>query len=172
MFGFAVAASIAALSSAALACTVFKGQMTVSGRHGMSTAVGDPTKGMSYCSPPTPGAQAASGDTVTVSEAPSTACSSSVANQLADGVYDVNFVNGRAMATSRGSYTWVLDCMSPAGGRVVKVGDMTVSGGSGTAMVSLTGRLVPNRPGSDSAICVSAPNGSTGNQAPVSVIVV
>lgn len=172
------------LSSAAFACTTFKGTMTVTGNAttgrtltnpgaGTSTAVGNPNAGMAYCTL-TPGATAkATGGTVTVGVVATTGtCASGLVNGT---VYDINYVNGRAFydpPNPNSPYGWQIDCMSPIGAGQVKLGQQTAaSGGIPTATYNLPNGST-NAANEDSAVCVSDSTGNIGNQAPVQIVTV
>lgn len=181
MFGVGVGAAVLSMSSAAFACTIFRGTMTVSGNGttsrspsgtSPSTAIGNNT-GMGYCSL-TPGATAkATGGTVTVQVLASSApCA--VSTLTPNTAYDVNYVNGRAFYDPPGParvYGWQIDCMSPISAGQVNLGSQTTDslGNLASQTWNLPNGAV-NASGEDSAVCVSTPNGGNGNQAPVQIV--
>lgn len=153
---FGVIAFIAVLSSAAYACTVYRGNMTVSGT-ASSTGTGD-NSGMGYCGGTTPpNAGATKGTAFTVSVAPSTACASS----LGTITVDVNYKMGPGGPRTT-------DCMTdtvPIFG-VNKIGTMSIT--SGSASGSYTIPTTESGTG-DVQICVSRSNGSLGMQVPATL---
>lgn len=173
------------LSSAAYACTIFKGTGTLrghaqdpaTGKKSSITVVGN-NRNMSYCGdltgfgflPPGTGhtfvdhtTQVANAD---ISVAPSVgtvhnpATGSTCDSALPDYTYDINVFNGYGWDNTNDSARfWNVDCMfnQANGGPGVTVGTMSVAGGVGSATVDLAsaGPLVANSPNEESAICVS-----------------
>lgn len=169
---------------------------------GTSTAIGNghhPGNGNdAYCVPPTPGAQApefkgfgASRPRVVVALSPSSQCNPfdadaiqpGHANTPGDGTYDVMFCPGKVYKTRAGS---LLDITSPhdgscyftdgVGDAAVLMGQMTVTGGSGSATLALPGNTSNNNPGQYSGVSVrevtrAAQHGGPPyvNMAPISI---
>ncbi len=150
---FGVIAFILALSSAAYACTTFKGDMTVSGRTS-STGTGS-NSGMNYCGGTTPAkAGVTKGTAFTVSVAPSTAC----ANNLGTITADVNYKMGAGPPGTN-------DCMTdtiPIYG-VKNIGTIAIVSGSKSG--SYTIPTTESGTG-DVQICVSKSDGTIGMQIP------
>lgn len=135
--GFSVVTLILLLASTAMACTVFKGTMTVTplaAGSGVSTATGKGTS-MSFCASSMGATIPITGDKVKVEVKQATGCST---DQLSAGKYTVNY------ASNGGS-----DCMtvvlggvgSPVGtGAPVSLGTFTVDGtGAGSTEVTIPG---------------------------------
>lgn len=179
-FGFLVAAGLMVLSSAAFACTVYRGTMTVtSSGGGTSTAEGSDT-GMFYCPNKDPRLVAHNGQAsevaehddangllapVTITVAPGTSCNSS---QLAPGNYTVSW-----------NSDFAVDCMAQVGGFpqyidpkpfVVK-GD-PASGTSDPQSYNLPA-LGTGQPGGYAGVCLTSTTQSgviQGNKAPLRII--
>lgn len=185
MSAFVVGAAVLTMSSAAFACTVFKGEMTVKDTDSYSRS-GNPStvtanqsrvvgnnSSMGYCKLE-PGATGYSGAVVTIEvKAAGSPCTASTFTP--NTVYDVNYVNGRAFYDPAGParpYGWQIDCMSPRGTGVVPLGSQVTADASG--LVPAFTRTLPtssaNASGEDSAICLSTTNGGNGNQAPIQIV--
>ncbi len=184
LVGFGLMAGVMLISSAAFACTIYKGQLYLTGNHpssGTKIMTGN-NASMSYC--------AESGGEAIVNAAPNPAVvkevkvapASGIAgcpnSSLPTGKYDINWVNGAAMTHNPSDPTgkphdWVIDCMSPLGKPMGSESQTTmqVTNGSGSATNVTVSPNAPNGPADDSAICVSTPNGVYGMQGPVRVAV-
>lgn len=190
-FGAAAGAVLLSTASVAYACTIFMGQMTVTGNakgpdgkiHSV-TVVGDPNGGMTYCGDPTGTGTLPAGtghtyvnsvtppdSNVEVSVAPTTG---DCASQLPDAVYNVNFTDDPGAYTNVTDDTrqWQVDCMYydgqtnpiiPRG--VIKsvrhLGTMTVVGGIGYGDYNLGENLRANTAVDEAALCVSNQNTRT-----------
>lgn len=149
-------ALVLALSSVAYACTVFKGDMTVSGTSS-STGTGD-NSGMGYCDGITPPkAGVTRGTAFTVSVAPST--NTNCVAQLSDMTAHVNYKMG-AGPPSTGT-----DCMSSLRdmGGEIQIGTMAISGGKGSGTYTIPSTEAKT---GDVQICVSSSGGGSGMQIP------
>ncbi|MDP9388207.1 MAG: hypothetical protein M3Q48_09945 [Actinomycetota bacterium] len=184
---FVVGAAVLTMSSAAFACTVFRGEMTIKENDGHSrsglpltvTANQSRTVGnnanMGYCKLE-PGATGFSGAEVTIEvKAAPSGCPSSTFTPNTN--YDVNYVNGRAFydpISPAFPYGWQIDCMSPRDLGVVALGSQVAANASGE--VPAFTRTLPtssaNASGEDSAICLSTTGGGNGNQAPIQIVAV
>jgi len=195
------------MTATAYACTYFKGSITISGNAAAgSIPTGWPAAGssvawgsgnnMEYClgGNPTGYAYAPTGSTgtATVTVASHT-CGGGSAIGLTNGTYDVNFLNVAAF-TNYSNRNWLRDCMSPTNttGNIgqgvpgvkaadtVKIGTMTVSGGSGTGTYNLnaaTSNKTTNPsslpPTEEAGICVSTPaatSPSEGIEGPITIL--
>lgn len=173
LFGFTVAVVILGLSSAAWACTVFKGQMKVRGdwpghETHVVTAVGNNT-GMGWCSltghANANGVYDSGNDIyVEVSQAPSSCGGHKLPSNLN---YDVTYVD-------YGFYKRTLyrDCMAVGGhSKTVKIGDISVdSNGFGSGYYNIPAGPVQDGAPWEAGVCVSDINYNPslyGNQAPV-----
>lgn len=165
LFGSITAGGVLAAASAAFACTIFLGTMTVygtaPGSSGTSTAVGNGT-GMGYCSS-TSGAQVARTGGVAAPIHVHIDSAGSCGN-LPNGPYNVTYFPDRAV-----------DCMTTAFG--IPVGVINVNGGQGDADVviaggnsSPTGSVLGTGPTGGAAVCVSDQTGFRGNQVSVTII--
>lgn len=186
---FTALGAVLTLSSAAFACTVWKGKLSVTGNADSyattATAHGKNT-GMEHCAKsPIGSAKAlATAGAVKIAIAPhdgsavnGAACP---AGQLADGWYDVRYLNGAAFTTDQpGSYrNWLLDCMNGSVG--VEVSEVQVVSGTValTSAINLGTSSYKNLPTDESAICVSGPGpsqnanqgASEGNQVPLTIV--
>ncbi|HSH58197.1 MAG TPA: hypothetical protein VK988_00885 [Acidimicrobiales bacterium] len=188
--------AVMALSSAALACTVFQGKMTVQGDASTTQSiVYGSGSWMSYCSI-TGGATASrladSTPDLTIGIYPNTI--SGCTNQLggsSGATYDVNFMRedtlGNAPYRTDSSGNFILqsgttDCKSPTLPGAVKIGTITVdstghsldtSGVRGTRSYGFGGHYRANDtmpPGDASGVCVSDSAGIFGNEAPIYLI--
>ncbi len=155
---FGVMALVLALSSVAYACTVFKGDMTVTGSPS-STGTGD-NSGMGYCQGITPSkAGVTKGSAFTVSVAPST--NSNCNAKLSDMTADVNYKMGAGPPETT-------DCMSTVlrTGGEKNIGKMSISGGSGSGSYTIP----TSQSGTgDVQICVSSSMGGSGMQIPATL---
>ncbi len=152
---FGVMALVLALSSVAYACTVFKGDMTVSGTSS-STGTGD-NSGMGYCDGITPPkAGVTRGTAFTVSVAPST--NTKCVAQLSDMTAHVNYMMGAGPPTTT-------DCMSSRAdlGGEIQIGTMPISGGKGSGTYTIPSTQTQT---GDVQICVSDSSGFSGMQIP------
>ncbi|HSH60676.1 MAG TPA: hypothetical protein VK988_13755 [Acidimicrobiales bacterium] len=188
--------AVMALSSAALACTAFKGKMTVQGDASTTQSIvyGDGS-GMNYCGG-NGGAKASrladSTADIAVGIYPNTL--SGCTNRLggsSGATYDVNFMRedtaGNAPYKTDSSGNFIIqsgttDCMSPTLPGAVKIGTITVdssgfsldtSGARGTRVYGFGGDYRANDtspPGDASGVCVSDSTGTFGNEAPIYLI--
>lgn len=197
--GFAAAGAVIVLSSAAFACTVWKGKAAVTNvTTGAGTAVAHgKNTGMEHCRwSPVGQTTAEIGETVNVAVSPHNGANVGPggikvgpcpASQLSNGWYDIRFVAGPAFTgdltdpvTASGSYrNWLLDCMNGSVGTTL--GELQVVGGSGNANVTLNWPVpYHNAPTDESAICVSGPGpnpnqnqgAAEGNQVPITITVI
>lgn len=168
VFAAVAVAAVMLLSSAALACTVYKGTMSVTGDSpgsGTVTAVGN-NRGMGYCyGGPTGSAtlEKPSAD-IFVSVGPyispdATVCPSSQLGDTGSGTggtrtYTVTWWNG----------TGTGDCMNPLS---FQVGLIEIRNGSGSGEYKLDSRVINPSEGS---VCVSDLTGGQGNQVPVTFL--
>jgi len=199
-FAFGGVAVFLAFTSAAYACTVFRGRLTVTASGGgTATAVGNPSSGMAWCAGTfSDTAQApTTGGSVTVQVAP-VDCAGNAAGSgtlpssaVAGNNYDVNFSNYQtvkgksisAYTVSGGVYTRKLDCMTGD----TRTGPQFVLGTLGTGLVvdatgssavqtyALPSGLTANTTSDASGICVTTPPSytggtRTGNQLPIAII--
>lgn len=160
------------VSSAAFACTIFRGKFVVSGPDGNKVrAVGNNTS-MSWCPGfPTGTATApANGGSITVSVAKAKdPCPTS---RLPEGRYQIRFFNGAAF-TKEPLREWQVDCMAGGTSSIgVKIGKIYVNayGAAGPKTIALPSGLVPNGPNDESAVCISDDGGNMGNQAPLTIL--
>ena len=183
--GMAPVAAALTAAATAFACVQTIGQLTVRGPgdSGTSTAVGSGAhpgaKNVEYCVPPTAGAVApvptgfapSQRPSITVTYGPSatlcnptpqTAIQKRIANTPVDGVYEVNFCNGKVFRDSGNGLVsttdqsahgscFFSDGVTDAG---VLIGTMTVAGGSGTATLKIPGDATKNGPNAFSGIAV------------------
>jgi len=197
-FAFGGVAVFLAFTSAAYACTVFRGRLTVTASGGgTATGVGSAT-GMSWCAGTfSESAKApASGGSITVQVAPvdcagQPAGSGTLPSSAAAGNnYDVNFTNYQTLrgklvtvyTISNGVYTRKLDCMTGdtttgpqfvlGTGSTGLVVDST--GNSAVQTYALPSALKVNAASDRSGVCVTTPLGysgtRTGNQLPLAII--
>ncbi|MDP9386902.1 MAG: hypothetical protein M3Q48_02975 [Actinomycetota bacterium] len=185
MLGFWVAAAVLTTSSAAFACTIFRGEMTITDTDGVSRsgapatvtphvsrAIGN-NSNMGYCKLE-PGATGKTGDVVTIEvKAAGSPCKASTLTP--NTVYDVNYVNGRAFYDPKSPafpYGWQIDCMSPRDPGVEPLGAQVTADAAG--LIAPFQRTLPtssaNASGEDSAICISTTGGGNGNQAPIQIV--
>lgn len=179
MFGFSMVAWILVFASAAYACTVFKGKMTVTDPSSrVSSAQGD-GGGMSHCvGTVTDGARAASGGGTSVTVAVSAGtCMGS--GSLPNNTYDINFINHTAFDYI--SSAWKLDqvtgnCMSGTGGSSgttsLTPAAFTITGGtgSGSATVTIPASSADTPSTERSGVCVSDSSGGSGNEVPIRIV--
>jgi hypothetical protein len=152
MIPFGVVSVLTIGASLAFACTVFKGNMTVTGTSS-STGTGNKT-GMGYCKNVTPAkAGVTRGTAFSASVAPSSSC----AANLGTGTFNVNYKNGSGPPTTT-------DCMSGASG-VTNIGTMSVSSGSGSGSYTIPTSASTG----DAQVCVSDSGGINGMQMPVTL---
>jgi len=168
-FAFAVIAGVLLLTSAAFACTTFRGRFTVTAiapGSGSVTAVGS-NSGMNYCVAPTGTASLerdpqTKGGSFTATVAPDNTCG---ASKLTAGLYTVTYRYGPSVNNNNEYFATINDCMNPLPTKTL--GPMVVDAdGKGSGTYELIG---PNPPG-DAQICVSDANGGQGNQVPVKLI--
>jgi len=201
----AVALSVAAT---AFACVQTIGQLTVTGpgTSGTSTAIGNGhhpgQKNVEYCVPPTPGAVApvptgfgpSQRPSITVALAPSLMCNPfdagaiqpNHANTPGDGVYEVNFCNGKIFRDSGNGLVSTTDTSTHGscffsdgvGDAGVLMGTMTVTGGSGSAVLKIPGGASKNGPNAYAGVAVREGANTTGhggppyvNMAPIQLVV-
>ncbi|MDQ3825085.1 MAG: hypothetical protein M3325_04815, partial [Actinomycetota bacterium] len=153
-----MAAAFLLLSSAAWACTIFKGHAVMTGnRSGTSTTDGN-NSGMAYCTL-TPGASASasSGSIVSLNVTAVTKAGCAASNLTAGTVYYLRYYNGAGFTTTGKKYGWNVDCMEGASG--TRIGD-TVNGYTATSTgLSISNVALPNgstnSTGQDSAVCLS-----------------
>lgn len=173
VFTFTAVAAVLAISSAAFACTVYRGKMTVQGSGGTGTtyAIGN-NSGMAYCSN-TPAAKtgngaevpnATPGGTITVTVAPVSICKGGLLgmtpNQLPSGTtYQITWLAGRGIPQG-GS----VDCMVSNGdnGTHINGSDMTVSSSGDGADTSDT--FIPSV--GENSVCVGKHGHAYGMQVP------
>lgn len=195
---FGIASVALVLSSTAYACTIWRGQMTVNKTGSTATVKGwgEGSIGMQHCpGRPWDGAVSVDADTdsVDVVVAPVgndgnalTNCYRSGDNHLNQSgssvTYDINFINtGFADFVGIGAARdWNHDCMTNGSSGWFKIGTITInSAGSGSASNVAIDKSnnhpngqagIADLPGTESAICVSAPNASEGMQNPITVI--
>ncbi|MEN3316349.1 MAG: hypothetical protein V7605_2583 [Acidimicrobiaceae bacterium] len=179
VWGFAVAGAALMVSSAAFACTAFKGQMVVTGGGGSTTVVGT-GGGMQYCKPPADnaaapggGAHGTSGSSITIALSPATC---GVSMKLTKNLYNVNFSNGAAYNFTINANThkrkygaYKTDCMSRGAGVVALTpGTLSVpDSGIASGTFTLPGGLTKNGPSDASAVCVADAHAFQGMQAPI-----
>lgn len=177
--GLAGAAALLMVSSAAFACTVWVGTMTVQGtssRSGVAStgtvtvhgANGTGAGGMTYCNNALPDGEAkvahtATGDAaITVTVAPSSCQGGDSSRGLIGPVGQVNYL-------PNGSY----DCMNPGG---IPIGTMGLQNGvgSGTYLIPGVGNTNGGVSGTGqagtAAICVVSPGTPLNIQAPITII--
>lgn len=168
MFAAALVAAVMLLSSAAMACTVYKGTMSVTGDSpgsGTVTAVGN-NSGMGYCyggpsgsatlEKPTSDIFVSVGPFVSPDEA---VCPSS---QLADSGTGTGGLRTYTVTWWDGTGTG--DCMNPLSHQV---GLIDIRNGSGSGEYKLDTRVINP---SEGAICVSDLTAGQGNQVPVTFL--
>lgn len=152
---FTAAAFFLALASVALACTTYKGDMTVTGNP-VGTGTGNGT-GMGYCEGIAPSQAGVTGGTeFTVDIAPSSNANCNY--QFEDMTAHVNYQKGTLSTT---------DCMSSLRdiGGEVQIGTMDIANGYGTGKYT-----IPSSAGTgDVQICVSESNAGTGMQIPATL---
>lgn len=165
-----ITATILLATSAAFACTIFRGKMTVKGDAAATSvaAIGDGF-GMGHCQPtgnPTGSASVSRiGGSVDVSVSPQDC-----------GVYDGTLPDGNYTVNYFPTYPAfaLTDCMNPigqAGGMGVQmIGTLTVTSGSGSTTASLPAYAAV--PGSQSTICLTSTSEATptGMGVPITVI--
>lgn len=160
LLGTGALALVFFLSSAAYACTIYKGYMTVSGTSS-STGIGS-NSGMTYCGGTTPAnADVLGGTAFTVSVAPKTdaPCKGNLGNITAD----VNYAMGAGPPQTT-------DCMTGSSG-VSNLGTLSITNGTGNTNNSYT---IPTTAGTgDAQVCVSKKPAllqtQTGMQIPVTL---
>jgi len=180
---FGAVAIALVLTSAAYACTVFKGTMTISGNAGGSvTATGLRTGMVSSYTPAKTFATSTSGS-VRVSTG-TDGCCNRLPDKTSTGAlrnYQINFFNGEGFDTHN---HWYNDCMTGDSGvtkanvRLNSAGQIAqklVSGTTYTAVsqplsVSLGSGLTKNVGTQESAVCISDESGLYGNQAPITIV--
>jgi len=180
--GFGVAGVVLLASSAAFACTAWKGKMVVTGGGGSTTVIGT-ASAMQYCSKPADnaaapggGAHGSSGSSITIAVSGAT-CGSTA--HLAKNTYFVNFVGGKAYSYTLNATThkrvyssFKADCMK-AGNGVVPLSPATLSvpdSGVASGTFKLPAGLSKNGPSDASAVCVSDNGAYQGNQAPLVIV--
>lgn len=179
----AVVAIIMVLTSAAYACTVFRGKMTVTGADGNSTFATGSNQSMSWCIAPQDnaaasaggGAKGADGSSITIKIEPaSSGCGSHSPSTRSD--YHLNFFNGKGFTytisstTGKRVYsTWQKDCMSPLLSGVVNLASNLsyTNGTTAQGTFRLPASTNKNLSGEASAVCFSDPGGGNGNQVPI-----
>jgi len=179
---FGAVAIALVLTSAAYACTVFKGTMTISGNAGGSvTATGLRTGMVSNYTPAKTFASTSSGS-VNVSTGID-GCCNRLPDKDAAGAprnYQINFFNGEGFDTHT---HWYNDCMTGDSGVTKANVRLNSSGqiaqklvsGAYTAVsqplkVNLGSGLVKNVGTQESAVCISDSSGLYGNQAPITIV--
>jgi hypothetical protein len=195
-------------AATAFACVQTIGQLSVTGpgTSGTSTAIGNGhhpgPKNVEYCVPPTPGAVAPvptgfgpnARANLTVSLAPSSQCNPfdagaiqpGHANTPADGVYEVNFCDGKIFRDSGNGLVSTTDTSAHGncffsdgvGDAGVLMGALTVTGGSGSAVLKLPGGATKNGPNAYAGVAVREKANTTGhpgppyvNMAPIQLVV-
>jgi hypothetical protein len=179
---FGAVAAALVLTSAAYACTVFRGTFTVTGdRGGTVTSTGLRT-GMVESVTASKAFASASGGWVRVSTGTDGCC-----NRLPDkdstGAlrnYQVNFFNGEGYDTHG---HWFTDCMAGDAGVTLaqvrlntqgQIAQMLVSGAyravAQPVQLGLGSGLTRNVGAQESAVCISDSSGLYGNQAPVTIV--
>lgn len=179
---FGAVAIALVLTSAAYACTVFKGTLTIAGdRGGSVTATGLRTGMVNSVTPAKTFASATNG-LVRVSTGTDGCC-----NRLPDKdstgtlrTYQVNFFNGEGFDTHG---HWYTDCMAGDAGVTKANVRLNASGqiaqlqvGTNWANVqqpinvTLGSGLTPNVGSQESAVCISDTSGLYGNQAPITIV--
>ncbi len=180
----AVVAIIMVLTSAAYACTVFRGKMTVTGADGNSTFATGNNLNMGWCIRPQDnttvanggGAKGADGSSIKIRIEPaSSTCGSHSPSTRND--YDLNFFNGKAFTytisstTGKRVYSTTIhkDCMSPLLSGVVHLArGLTYTNGTiAEGTFKLPASTNKNLSGEASAVCFSDPGGGNGNQVPI-----
>lgn len=177
-------ALLLALSSIAFACTVFKGQMTVTGDNNSShtmTVVGDGESFMVRCktlfndddSVEPESEEDGTGDvTLEVDPHSSSDCGTHQLDDSGALPYDVRFSEGAAYVEDDsdgifGDDDRQLDCMGQDG---VDIGDMDITNGSGSGTYDIPNDAPANAAGEASAICVTDKTASEGQQAPLIIV--
>lgn len=200
LLGLSTAAVTVAAAATAYACVQTIGQLSVTGPSpsGTSTAIGNghhPDVGNAeYCEPPTPGATAPIGNPrpdVTVVFGPSSKCNPTdagaiqpgIANTPADGVYTVNYCNGKVfhdtgggLVNSAGGQHGSCFSSGSVGARGVLMGTLTVTGGSGSATLKIPAGATPNGPNAYAGVSVreqvdTHPGPPYVNMAPIRMVV-
>ena len=178
LFGFALIATVLSLSSAAFACTVYKGKLTLQGDQSTSTvtAVGN-NSNMGYCSISNSYAYAndVSGR-VKVTVAPASTCLVNGSNKLPATTSTLKYaVTYISYAFNNSSM--VKDCMAVGGDAgTTKIGDITIdsNGNGGGVWYNLPSPLpIQNGSPYEAGVCVSDTKYSPslyGIQAPLVVI--
>lgn len=173
MFGFTVIAAFLALMSIAYGCTVFKGQIQITGdgSSNHSSKTGAKTT-MGYCSDLNGGHNhegAAAGKTgfndsagdITLAVGATSACGGS---QLNADNYDVMLLgNGQDPFDANGN--WVIDCMNNGTWTHRLANALPVgTNGSGSVTINLSGSSLVAGPG---AVCAADDGDFEGNQVPI-----
>jgi len=163
------------LSSAAYACTIFKGRAVLVGNKNTNQSITDGNNsGMGYCTL-TPGAQATSVSGSIASLNVTTVSKSGCASSSFDAstIYYLRYYNGVGFKTQGGKYVRNIDCMEGASG--ARIGNTSGYTTSSTGGLSITGVALPdgsvNSTGQDSAVCLSTAGGGNGNQVPLHIVV-
>lgn len=177
MAGGATVAALALAGSAAFACLVPKGQITVttpSGAGQTVKAAATPAHA-TFCVNPTIAASATALNRVTVAVAPSS-CSGSATSQLADGTADVvlQYDSGLPGWTRTGAgaiWTWVANngCFGSNAPATATLGTFTITNGvaSGGFNMPSTANLQSSATDRAGHICVKDSGGADGAFAPI-----
>lgn len=177
--GFAAAAAFLMMSSAAFACTTFKGHMVVTGdASGVSSTVDGNNAGMGYCAGTLlPGAQSHStaGATVTVGEPSAASCNGSTFTPSKS--YTAYFLDGKVFGNAKVQgqlvYSRLLDCMRGSTGtnNIGSAGTTTTGGILANTVHTLVNNSGLNVTGQDSGVCLTQDDALIGNQAPLHIVV-
>ncbi len=179
---FGAVAFALVLTSAAYACTVFKGTLTITGNRGGSVSATGLRSGMINNITPAKTFASASSGSVKVSTG-TDGCCNRLPDKDSNGAprnYQINFFNGEGFDTHG---HWYNDCMAGDSGvtkanvRLNSAGQIAekLIGGTYTSVaqplqVSLGSGLTPNVGTQESAVCISDTSGLYGNQAPITIV--
>ena len=179
---FGAVAAALVVTSAAYACTVFRGTLTVTGNLGGTVTSTGLRTGMVESVSPSKTYGSSSGGWIRVSTGTEGCCNRLPATDSSGAPrnYQINFFNGVGY-DSHGH--WFLDCMTGDNGVTLADVRLNAAGqiaqmytGAGYAsvaqpvQVNLGNGLTPNVGTQESSVCISDSSGLYGNEAPITIV--
>ncbi len=167
MVAAGIVAIALAMSSAAYACTVYRGKMVVVGSDGSrSIAVGN-NANMGYCSLQGGAKSPATNGSFKVYVDPADTCLKNGSNKMpARTDYVIRWMYKGFTYNSSG-YTRAGDCMPGGSGTTIKTGATVDSNGFSPVYGFSWSSVTANNPGEARGVCFGDPSAFVGNQAPL-----